>query len=102
MEKELFSKEWGSNIAKAAKAIVMLDMITTAYEKSREMKNRRLKAFIDNRELGKMVNGSIEIANHYNQNRVAEVIAIKRLIDECPIVIEVERIQAHKEIRGIF
>ena len=49
-----------------------------------------------------MVNGSIEIANHYNQDRVAKVRVIKRLIDEYSIVIEVERIQAHKEISGTF
>ena len=37
MEKELFSKEWGSNTAKAAEVIVMLDIINTIYEKSREI-----------------------------------------------------------------
>ena len=74
-------------------------MITTIYEKSREMQNGRLKAFIDNKELEKILNSSMEIANLYNQDRVTKAMAIKRLIDEYTIAIEVERTHMYKDIR---
>ena len=102
MEKELFSKEWRSNTAREAEVIIMLDIIITIYKKSRDMQNRRLKAFINNRELGKIVNSSMKIANHYNQDRATEIIAIKRLIDKYTVVINVDRIYVHKEMRGTF
>ena len=41
-------------------------------------------------------------ANHFNRDAGAEGIAIKRLINKVIIELEVERIQAYKEIRGTF
>ena len=61
-----------------------------------------MKAFIDNRDLWRMVNGSIKIANYYNQDRVAEATAIKRLIDKYKVAVKVKRILVYREIRGTF
>ena len=44
----------------------------------------------------------MKIANYYNQDRVAEATAIKRLIDKYKVAVEVKRILVYREIRDIF
>ena len=44
----------------------------------------------------------IVVANHFNQDSVAEAIVVKRLIKESLIDIQLERAHTHREIRGSF
>ena len=77
-------------------------MIITIYEKSRKIQNERLEVFIDNRDFWRIVNRSMKIANYYNQDRVAEATAIKKLIDKCKVAVEAKRILVYREIIGTF
>ena len=92
IEKELNSKDQKNNITKGAEAIIFLDMVQIVYHKLREINSSRVIMFCDNKYVERMLGRSMMRVNHFNQDVVAEGVAINRLINQIQIRVKIERI----------
>ena len=66
------------------------------------MENGNLPIIYDNIKVARMVNGSLIISNHYNQDSVAKAKIIRSIINKATINIIPERISRNQKIQGSF
>ena len=81
MKKELYSKDWSINTNRAAKTVILLDMIATIQAKSYSITNRRIPIIIDNKKVWQMIYSNLNILNKNNQDSAVEIVMIQELID---------------------
>ena len=49
-----------------------------------------------------MTHGSMKVANHFNQNSIAEAQAIKRLVEKIGIRVNIDQVNSHRTINATF
>ena len=77
---------------RGAKVIMMLDIVQTIYQKVKNIDEGQITIAMDNKAMWRIANRIIEIANHFNQEAVAEGAAIQRLIEESLINVRMDKV----------
>ena len=57
---------------------------------------------VDNKEMWRRMNTTTSVENHFNQDSVAEIKSIKKLMKEVDLGIMLIREQGHRKVRQIF
>ena len=99
MSHEVCAKEWNFNTSKTAEAVILLGLIATLRAKVRNTNQGKVDVHMDNKEIWKRINTTTRVANHFNQDSAAEIIAIKKLMKEAHLDIMLTREKGHREVR---
>ena len=75
--------------------IVILDFIVVIHEKGRKIEDVRIIIGINYREIFKILIGKIRMVNQYTKEGIAEVVKIKRLLDNTKIEVEFQLKQGY-------
>ena len=78
-----------SNTLIITEAVLLQDLITTIWRKSKHMNYRSIVALTDNRKLARQINNKMEKSNWLAQDAGVEIAAIKDIIEKVTIRIVV-------------
>ena len=99
MSHELCAKEWKSNTPKTSEDVILLYLVATLLAKARNTNQGRVEVHINGKDIWRSINATTRVANHFNQDLAAEIIAINKLIKEAVLVVMVIRKKGHGEVR---
>ena len=70
---------------------MLLDLIAALRMRSRNTNKGKVNVHVDNKQIWRRVNTSRRFADHFNQDSVAEIKAIKKLMKEADLGIKLIR-----------
>ena len=90
MENTMYSKQWDSNLPKAAEATILLDLVQTIYRKSKHIEIESMVLYTNKQILSRRINNPIPKPNLLAMNAGVEIAQIKDIIEKVVIKIVVE------------
>ena len=82
-----FLKKQQRNVARAAEAVTLLNLIKTIVKRIEELTIGRIIIHTNNSKIYKMTHSLIDTANYFVQDAVAQVVMIRKRIEEATIEI---------------
>ena len=95
IEKELYSKNWHINMPRSVEEIILLDLVQILYHKARQIEEGGIIITFDIKEMWRMANEGMKIANHYNQDAAVEGLVVDRLVREMNINIVLDKVYTY-------
>ena len=87
---------------KKSETVILLDIIATLRVKSMNTNQGKVEVHLDNEDIYKREKSVTKVTNHFNQDSAAEIIAIKKLMEEADLDVMLIREQVNREVRPIF
>ena len=72
------------------------------HNKAYQIEQAIINLSIDNEVVWKMIYGYMKVSNHHNQDTAAEAETICRIIEQCQIRIQIDRVNSYRKITTTF
>ena len=87
----MHAKDWHLNTSKTTEVAILLNLIVTVRVKPISTGQGKVEVQIENKDIRKRINTVTKVANHFNPDSEAEIIAIKKLMGEAYLEITMIR-----------